>query len=102
MKGKIIGIGYKDYPDKKNEGKRVKGVSIFYTVGSMEVFGLVGKEEFIKEETPTYKKYEKMFLSCDDVIGHELEIEFQVEKYGQTTVAKLCKFEIGEKLADVA
>ena len=73
MKGIIKGFEPVDYMSKKT-GQPVKGATIYFDCKSKDVFGYVGKNEYIAESSPLYKRciepiFDKLCDEDSDIYG---------------------------------
>ena len=89
MKGIIKGFAPVDYISKKT-GHLVKGATIYFDCKSKDVFGYVGKDEYIAESSPLYKRsiepiLDKLWDEDSDIYGGTIIIDYEVTKRGNNT-----------------
>lgn len=94
MKCLIVGIKPQDYTNKN--GKQVKGLQLYMLAENADVFGKVPKECFIPQDSPMYLKNAAVFADLGELEGREVNVEWDVETYGQKQVKKLVGFEFLE------
>lgn len=97
MKGILKGYEPIDYISKNGEPKQ--GCTIYFDVKSNKVFGSVGKEEYIKQNSPIYARVilpnlEKLEDEKSDIWGAELYIDYNVEKRNGMTFSSLADLTI--------
>lgn len=93
MKGIIKGFEPHDYVSKKT-GQPVKGATIYFDVKNKSVFGYVGKEQYVPESSPIYKRIiepllSKFYEEDSDVYGGTIEVDYDVVQRGNGTFKDL-------------
>lgn len=106
MKGIIKGFEPVDYVSKKTN-QPVKGVTIYFDCKSKDVFGCVGKSEYIAESSPLYKRnieplLEKFYDESSDLYGGTIIIDYEVTKRGTATFTDIVDLTIIPRAADTA
>lgn len=91
MKCIIVGVKPQDYVNKEN--KRVQGLNIYMLSDNVDVFGKVFKDCFVSNESPLYKANVLTFDDMDQLLGREVNAEWDIEQYGQKAVKRLIKFD---------
>ena len=91
MKCIIIGVKPRSYTDKN--GKPVRGVQLFLLSDNVDTFGKVFKDAFINDDTPIYRNNYATFEDIDQLLGREVNAEWDVETYGAKQVKRLIGFE---------
>lgn len=89
MKGIITGFEPIDYI-KKTTGQPVKGATIYFNAKSSNAFGYVGKNEFISEASPLWKRViaPNLEFFYDDesyIYGATIEIDYDITKRAGVT-----------------
>ena len=106
MKGIIKGFEPVDYVSKKTN-QPVKGATIYFDCKSKDVFGCVGKSEYIAESSPLYKRnieplLEKFYDESSDLYGGTIIIDYEVTKRGTATFTDIVDLTIIPRSADTA
>lgn len=104
MKGIIKGFEPVDYVSKKT-GQPVKGATIYYDCKNKSVFGYVGKEEYIAESSPIYKRViepllEKFYDEGSDIYGGTIELDHDVTQRGNAVFKDLLDLKIMPRSAE--
>lgn len=89
MKGIITGFEPIDYI-KKTTGQPVKGATIYFNTKNSNAFGYIGKNEFISEASPIYKRViapnlESFFDETSSIYGATIDIDYDITKRGGVT-----------------
>lgn len=98
MKGIIKGFEPIDYVSKKT-GQPVKGATIYFDCKNKSVFGYVGKEEYIPESSPIYKRViepllENFYDEGSDIYGGTIELDHDVTQRGNVVFKDLLDLKI--------
>ena len=108
MKGIFKGFELVDYVSKKT-GDPVKGCTLYFDCKSENAFGYIGKNEFVSEGSPLYKRSIEPLLEnfCDetsDIYGGHIIIDYEVTKRGTATFTDIVEltFVPAEKAAKKA
>jgi len=104
MKGIIKGFEPVDYISKKT-GQPVKGATIYFDSKSKDTFGYVGKQEYIPESSPLYKRViepllEKFYDESSDVYGGTIFIDYDVTTRGTATFKEVVDLVITPRTAE--
>ena len=92
MKCIIVGIKPVDYKKKGTE-EQVKGVSLYMLADNIDVYGKVFKDCFIAADTPLYKQNESRLEDMNELLGREVNAEWDVETYVSKQIKRLISFE---------
>lgn len=99
MKCVIIGIKPQDYTNRDN--KHVKGYQFNLLSDNTDVFGKVFKDCFIAADSPVYLNNLAIMNDLNQLLGREVNAEWDVEQYGQKSVKRLISFEFTDKFFDL-
>lgn len=101
MKGIFKGFEPLDYfSTKKNH--QVKGCTLYFDVKSGDVFGCVGKNEYLSADTPIYNRSIAPIMEqlCDETspyYGGTIEIDYNVDKRNNMTFTSIASLVITPK-----
>ena len=98
MKGILKGCQPVDYKSKKTN-EPVKGINLFFDCKNKDVFGYIGKVEFLSEGSPLYKRViapllEKLYDETSDVYGAEIVIDYDVQHRNGYTYSSISDLQI--------
>lgn len=98
MKGIIAGFEPIDYI-KKTTGQPVKGATIYFITKNSNAFGYIGKNEFISEASPIYKRViapnlESFYDETSSIYGATIEIDYDITKRGGVTYTEIIDLSI--------
>lgn len=99
MKCIIVGIKPQDYTNKND--KQVKGLQLYMLAENADVFGKVPKDCFLSQDSPLYQKNAAVFADLGELEGREVNVEWDVETYGQKQVKRLISFEFTDNFYDL-
>lgn len=98
MKGIITGFEPIDYV-KKTTGQPVKGATIYFNTKNSNAFGYIGKNEFINEASPIYKRViapnlESFYDETSSIYGATIEIDYDITKRSGVTYTEIIDLSI--------
>lgn len=99
MKCIICGVRMRDYVDKN--GKNVKGFEFKMLADNIDFYGKTHKDCFLSSDSPIVLQNLATFSDLDQLKGREVNVEWDVETYGQKQVKRLISFELGDKFFDL-
>lgn len=99
MKCIIVGIKPQDYTNKN--GKQILALQLNMLADNADVFGKVPKDCFIDKTSPLYLKNAALFEDVNELEGREVNVEWDVETYGQKQVKRLISFEFTDNFYDL-
>ena len=100
MKCIIVGIKPVDYKKKGTE-EHVEGIQLNMLADNIEVYGKVFKDCFISADTPLYKQNEDKFDDMNELLGREVNAEWDVETFGTKQIKRLIAFEFCTDFYDI-